>query len=73
MYNVWQTYPSSIAVNTFAMMGVNTAMFQAAVLSRAKLNSIVPAKINAKIDIKEGHFKIQALPVSVPENIAAVQ
>lgn len=60
-------------MTTIAMMGVNTAMLQAAILSRAKLNSIVPAKISAKIDINEGHFKIQALPVSVPENIAAVQ
>lgn len=64
---------SSVTMTTIAMMGVNTAMLQAAILSRAKLNSIVPAKINAKIDINEGHFKIQALPVSVPENIAAVQ
>lgn len=60
-------------MTTIAMMGVNTAMLQAAIQSRAKLNSIVPAKISAKIDINEGHFKIQALPVSVPENIAAVQ
>lgn len=64
--------PSSVAVNTFAVMGVNTAIFQAAVLSRAKLNSIMPAKIAARLDINEGHFKIEALPVSVPENIAAV-
>lgn len=54
-------------------MGVNTAVLQAALLSRAKLNSILPGKIAAKLDINEGHFKIQALPVSMPENIAAVQ
>nr|BAE43870.1 vitellogenin [Pagrus major] len=62
----------SVAVNTFAVMGVNTAMLQAALISRAKLNSIVPAKIAARLDINEGHFKIEALPVSVPENIATV-
>lgn len=62
-----------MAVNSFAVMGVNTDMIQASVLSRAKLNSIVPAKISATLDIKEGNFKIQVLPVSVPENIAAVQ
>ncbi len=54
-------------------MGVNTAILQAALLSRAKLNSIVPAKIAARLDINEGYFKIEALPVSVPEHIAAVQ
>nr|AWI62945.1 VtgAa [Scophthalmus maximus] len=62
----------SIAVNTFAVMGINTAVVQAALLSRAKLNSILPAKIAARFDMNEGHFKIEALPVSVPENIAAV-
>ncbi|XP_076582010.1 vitellogenin-like isoform X2 [Chaetodon auriga] len=62
----------SIAVNTFAVMGVNTAILQAALLSRAKLNSIVPAKIAARLDIAEGHFKIKVLPVSVPEHVAAV-
>lgn len=64
---------SSIAMNTFAVMGVNTALIQSALMSRAKLNSIVPAKIVARLDIKEGHFKIEALPVNVPEDIAAVQ
>lgn len=64
---------SSIVVNTFAAMGVNTAILQAAMISRAKLNSIVPAKISASLDIKEGHFKIEVLPVSVPEEVAAVQ
>ncbi|XP_070687992.1 vitellogenin-like isoform X2 [Pempheris klunzingeri] len=62
----------SIAVNTFAVMGVNTAIIQAALLSRAKLNSIMPAKIIASLDITEGNFKIEVLPVSVPEHIAAM-
>ncbi len=63
----------SVAVNTFAVMGVNTAIFQAALLSRGKLNTFVPAKITARLDFNEGNFKIEILPVSVPENIAAVK
>lgn len=63
----------SVVVNTFAVMGVNTAVLQAALLSRAKLNSILPAKVAARIDITEGHFKFEALPVSAPEHVAAVQ
>ncbi|XP_053287447.1 vitellogenin-1 [Pleuronectes platessa] len=63
----------SIAVNTFAVMGVNTAILQAALVSRAKLNSLLPAKIIASLNIQEGHFKLEVLPVSAPENIAAVQ
>lgn len=65
--------PLSVVVNTFAVMGINTAVVQAALLSRAKINSIIPAKIAARLNINEGHFKIQALPISAPEDIAAVQ
>lgn len=71
--NIQMSSPSSIAVNTYAVMGINTALLQAALVSRAKLNSILPAKIAARLDINEGNFKIEALPVSVPEQIAAVQ
>lgn len=73
MCNLQMSSASSVAVNTFAVMGVNTAILQAVLISRAKLNSIVPAKIAARLDINEGNFKIEALPVSVPEHIAAVQ
>lgn len=63
----------SVAVSTFAVMGINTAILQAALISRAKLNSILPAKIAARLDINEGNFRIEALPVAVPEHIAAVK
>lgn len=65
--------PFSIAVNTFAVMGINTALLQASLLSRAKLNSILPAKITVRLDLNEGNFKIEALPVAVPEHIADLQ
>lgn len=54
-------------------MGVNTAILQAAVVSRVKLHSIVPTKFAARLNIKEGDFKIEALPVYVPENITSVK
>ncbi|XP_068174544.1 vitellogenin-1-like [Antennarius striatus] len=60
----------SLAVNTFAVMGINTAMIQAGTMSKAKFNSILPAKITARLDIKEGNYKFEVLPV--PENVAAV-
>lgn len=63
----------SIAMNTYAVMGVNTAILQAAVVARVKLHSIVPTKFAARLNIKEGDFKIEALPVEVPENITSVK
>ncbi|XP_019735914.1 vitellogenin-1-like isoform X2 [Hippocampus comes] len=63
----------SVVANMFAVMGVNTAILQAAVLSRAKINSIVPASISARVDINEGQYKIAALPVSAPEHVVAIE
>ncbi|TWW57989.1 Vitellogenin [Takifugu flavidus] len=62
----------SIAVNTLATMGINTAMFQSGIVSRAKLTTTVPTNIVARLNLHKGYFKIEALPVSLPENIAAM-
>ncbi|XP_030584070.1 vitellogenin-like [Archocentrus centrarchus] len=62
----------SVAVNTFAVIGVNTAILQAALVSRAKLYSTMPANTEATFNINEGYLNVSALPVSVPENITAV-
>lgn len=64
---------SSIALHTLASIGINTAMFQTGIVSRLKFNTIVPAKISARLNINEGNFKIEALPVTLPENMTAAQ
>ena len=64
---------SSVAVQSFAVMGVNTDLIQSSVLVRAKVNSVLPSKIAANLDITEGNFRIQALPVAVPEQLATVR
>uniref|UniRef100_A0AAZ1XLJ5 Vitellogenin domain-containing protein n=1 Tax=Oreochromis aureus TaxID=47969 RepID=A0AAZ1XLJ5_OREAU len=63
----------SVAVNTFAVFGINTAILQAVMVSRAKLYSITPAKTEVTFNINEGYLNFTALPVSVPENITAVE
>lgn len=63
----------SIVMHTFAVMGVNTAFIQAAIMTRAKVRTIVPAKFAAELDIANGNFKFEALPVSPPEHIAVAQ
>uniref|UniRef100_A0A672PQ27 Vitellogenin-like n=1 Tax=Sinocyclocheilus grahami TaxID=75366 RepID=A0A672PQ27_SINGR len=62
----------SIALQTFAVMGVNTALIQAAVMARGKIRTITPGKVTARADILKGNYKMEALPVEVPEHIAAV-
>uniref|UniRef100_A0A8C1Z631 Vitellogenin domain-containing protein n=1 Tax=Cyprinus carpio TaxID=7962 RepID=A0A8C1Z631_CYPCA len=62
----------SIALQTFAVMGVNTALIQAAVMARGKIRTIAPGKVAARADILKGNYKVEALPVEVPEHIATL-
>ncbi|XP_051977952.1 vitellogenin-like [Xyrauchen texanus] len=62
----------SIALQTFAVMGVNTALIQAAVMAKGKIRTIVPGKVSARADILKGNYKVEALPVEVPEHIATL-
>ncbi|XP_056125714.1 vitellogenin-like [Rhinichthys klamathensis goyatoka] len=62
----------SVALQTFAVMGVNTALIQAAVMARGKVRTIVPGKVVARADILKGNYKVEALPVDLPEHIADV-
>lgn len=64
---------SSVVLNTFATMGINTAVFQIGIVSRVKVNTIMPASAAIRLNIKEGNFKFEMLPVTLPENIATVQ
>lgn len=59
-------------MHTYAVMGVNTAFVQAALMSRARVHTIVPAKMEARIDMIKGNFKLQLLPVQGIDKIATV-
>ncbi|CAL8393716.1 unnamed protein product [Boreogadus saida] len=61
----------SVSMHTYAVMGVNTALIQAAIMSIGKIHTIVPAKIEARVDVIKGNFKIQALPVQDLNRITA--
>lgn len=61
----------SLSMHTYAVMGVNTAFIQAALLSRAKVYTIVPAKLEARLDMIKGNFKLQLLPVQGVTKIAS--
>lgn len=61
----------SVSMHTYAVMGVNTALIQAALLSRARVHTIVPAKMEARIDLIKGNFKLQFLPVQGIDKVAS--
>ena len=69
MFHPFLTF--SVSMYTYAVMGVNTALIQAAIMSIAKIHTIVPAKVEARVDFIKGNFKIQALPVQGLNKITA--
>ncbi|XP_073718320.1 vitellogenin [Misgurnus anguillicaudatus] len=62
----------SVALQTFAVMGVNTALIQAAVMAKGKIRTILPGKVAARADLLKGNYKVELLPVEVPEHIATM-
>ncbi|TSM94611.1 Vitellogenin [Bagarius yarrelli] len=63
----------SIALQTFAVIGVNTALIQAAVMARGKIHTVLPGKVAIRADLPKGNLKVEALPAAVPDHIAAVR
>ncbi|KAL2090118.1 hypothetical protein ACEWY4_014806 [Coilia grayii] len=63
----------SIAGQNFVVMGVNTAFIQAAIMARAGVVTVLPARLAARANIPELNFKFKVLPVEIPEHIAVVR
>ncbi|XP_033936659.1 vitellogenin-2-like [Pseudochaenichthys georgianus] len=70
--NITATSTSSVSMQTFAVMGVNTACLQAALVSRARVHTIVPAKVSLRIDMIKGNLKLELLPVQDMDKIASL-
>ncbi|XP_048022033.1 vitellogenin isoform X2 [Megalobrama amblycephala] len=56
----------SIALQTFAVMGLNTGFIQAASMARGKISTFFPLKVEAKFNIPNANFKIQVFPIVLP-------
>ncbi|KAM8874646.1 vitellogenin-2-like [Spinachia spinachia] len=67
------TISPSVSTHVYAVMGVNTAFLQAVLMSRAKVHTNIPAKIEARVDIIKGNFKLQLLPVEGVSKIASAR
>ncbi|XP_049321622.1 vitellogenin-like isoform X3 [Astyanax mexicanus] len=62
----------SAAIHTFAVIGVNTALIQAAVMAKGKVHTAVPGKMAVRADLPKGNFKVEVLPAATPDHVAAV-
>ncbi|XP_072555899.1 vitellogenin-like [Paramormyrops kingsleyae] len=63
----------SVAIHTFAVMGVNTALVQAAIMAKAEARVVTPLKFSIRADVSQGYFSVNALPVPAVDNITVVR
>lgn len=63
----------SVAMQTFAVIGVNTALIQAAVMARGKVHTAVPGKVSLRANLPQGNIKLEVLPAVVPDHVAAIR
>lgn len=61
----------SVSLHTYAVMGVNTAFIQAAMMTKAQVYTALPAKVQVKMNILKGHFKFDFVPVEGVDKIAS--
>ncbi|MED6284428.1 Vitellogenin-2, partial [Characodon lateralis] len=61
----------SVSLHTYAVMGVNNPFIQATVMSRAKVHTVIPKKMEARFDVVKGYFNYQFLPVEGVKTIAS--
>ncbi|XP_036441833.1 vitellogenin-like [Colossoma macropomum] len=61
----------SVAMQNFAVVGVNTALIQAAVMARGKFHTVAPGKVAARADFARRSFKLEILPAAAPDHVAA--
>lgn len=62
-----------VALETFAVMGMNTGFIEANLIARGTIHTFLPLKVEAKIDIPKANFKIQAFPVVFPVHVATAR
>ncbi|KAK7889450.1 hypothetical protein WMY93_025010 [Mugilogobius chulae] len=48
----------SVAMHTYAVMGVNTRFVQAYLMSRSKVHTVLPVKVDARLEISKGNVKL---------------
>ena len=56
-----------------SVIGVNTALIQAAVMARGKIHTVAPGKVAARADLPRGNIKVQILPAAAPDHVAAAR
>uniref|UniRef100_A0AAR2JP31 Vitellogenin domain-containing protein n=1 Tax=Pygocentrus nattereri TaxID=42514 RepID=A0AAR2JP31_PYGNA len=62
---------TSVTMQNFAVIGVNTALIQAAVMARGKFHAVAPVKVAARADFARRSFKVEILPAANPDHVAA--
>ncbi|XP_038649350.1 LOW QUALITY PROTEIN: vitellogenin-like [Scyliorhinus canicula] len=62
----------SVSIHTRVFMGINMPQIQSGVELRANVRSIIPVGITAKINLKEGNFRIDTTPADKENRILSM-
>ncbi|KAM9385805.1 vitellogenin-2-like [Pholidichthys leucotaenia] len=65
------TFAPSFSMQSYVTVGINTPFIQAALTTKAKVQTAIPAQIKAKIDIAKGKFKVEFLSAQGIDKLAS--
>lgn len=60
----------SVSMHTYAVMGVNTALIQAALVTRARVYTVLAERLEANLDMIKNNYKIDFLHAKEDERVA---
>lgn len=60
-------------MQTFAVIGVNTDLMQAAVMARGKIHTTLSGKVTVKANLPEGQVKLEYQPITTNDHVAAIR
>uniref|UniRef100_A0A673C130 Uncharacterized protein n=1 Tax=Sphaeramia orbicularis TaxID=375764 RepID=A0A673C130_9TELE len=63
----------SVSVHTYALVGVNSEFLKAGLRTTAKVHTVLPVKLQAKVDVNEGNYVFSWHPDQTMNKIASAQ
>uniref|UniRef100_A0A673C9G0 Uncharacterized protein n=1 Tax=Sphaeramia orbicularis TaxID=375764 RepID=A0A673C9G0_9TELE len=71
--NLRAAFTPSVSVHTYALVGVNSEFLKAGLRTTAKVHTVLPVKLQAKVDVNEGNYVFSWHPDQTMNKIASAQ
>uniref|UniRef100_A0A673C8G6 Uncharacterized protein n=1 Tax=Sphaeramia orbicularis TaxID=375764 RepID=A0A673C8G6_9TELE len=69
--NLRAAFTPSVSVHTYALVGVNSEFLKAGLRTTAKVHTVLPVKLQAKVDVNEGNYVFSWHPDQTMNKIAS--